>query len=458
MAGRTSSSLGVGIAITILSVLTLTLFVTTTVYFGKFKSVQQKLTQIETENEAFVKGNERDRDDVRTLLNDAKASKQSLVSYLADSLQNTMQKVTGSKRDTVAKMNEKLKTIPGADAGSLVNVISDRDGKISQLEAALVKADGDRKTALADQQNEGNRLKDIESAHAATVASLGAEVEKYKKEVETFRDGINAAKTDMDQKVERTRREARDRETDLQAKIDRLQDESLVLQEQLRKFKNKNQFRGTDEYALVDGNVIGLPAGGTEAIISVGRKHKVQLGMTFAVYSEATQIRPSEQTGDYKAGKATLEVIRVNEDSSVCRITSETKGTPVVRGDVIANAVYDPNKVYKFVVYGNFDINRDGIPSANERADVAAIVEGWGGIVGEDLVGDVDFLVLGERPILPPKPGPEAPIEVVQEFLRLSRLVERYDELEKQARATSLPILNENRLYTLIGKTPAPAR
>ena len=75
-----------------------------------------------------------------------------------------------------------------------------------------------------------------------------------------------------------------------------------------------------------------------------------------------------------------------------------------------------------------------------------------------DLQGDVDFLVLGERPVLPPRPGNDAPLELVQEYIRLDRIVQRYDRLLEQARATSLPVLNENRLYTLLGASPAAIR
>jgi hypothetical protein len=178
------------------------------------------------------------------------------------------------------------------------------------------------------------------------------------------------------------------------------------------------------------------------------------LGMTFSVYSDKSQIRP-DADGNYPRGKATLEVINVGESSSTCRITSEARGNPVVKGDVIANPIYDPNKTYKFVVFGNFDANRDGAATALERQDINAMIESWGGKVADDLTGDVDFLVLGERPILPPRPSAESPFEIVQEFIRRQRDVERYDQLSARATATSIPILTENRLYTLVGKTPS---
>jgi hypothetical protein len=83
------------------------------------------------------------------------------------------------------------------------------------------------------------------------------------------------------------------------------------------------------------------------------------------------------------------------------------------------------------------------------------MIKAWGGTLSDDLSGDVDFLVMGSKPILPPRPDGSAPLEVALEFQRRFREVERYDALARQAVATGVPVLNENRLYTLIGKTPA---
>ena len=68
------------------------------------------------------------------------------------------------------------------------------------------------------------------------------------------------------------------------------------------------------------------------------------------------------------------------------------------------------------------------------------------------LSGEVDFLVLGSRPVVPPQPSADAPVAVVQEFIRLRNIAREYDKLFEQAAATSIPVLNENRLRTLIGR------
>src|SRR6185295_9832008 len=152
--------------------------------------------------------------------------------------------------------------------------------------------------------------------------------------------------------------------------------------------------------------------------------------------------------------KGAIEVISVEESTATCRIIFETRGNPIVRGDVIANAIYDPTKVYTMLVFGNFDTNGDGAATPLEANDIRAMIETWGGKVTEELTGAVDFLVLGQRPVVPPVPPSGAPPAVQTEYIRMDALATKYDELTKQAAATSVPILNENRLYTLIGRRP----
>jgi hypothetical protein len=203
--------------------------------------------------------------------------------------------------------------------------------------------------------------------------------------------------------------------------------------------------------------VVALSPTQGQVSINRGRKDHVQLGMTFAVYSGGAVIRP-DASGNYPPGKASIEVVSVGETDSAARIVpgSEVRGNPVIRGDVIANAVYDPKKVYKFVVFGNFDADGDGIATPREIDDVKSVIDQWGGQVIENLAGDVDFLILGGRPVVPPTPGPGAPIDVVREWQRLNALAQQYDQLLAQAQTTSIPILNQNRLNTLIGR-PAGA-
>lgn len=454
MAGRGGAGVGMIVTVSVLGVLTLALFVLTFVFYGKFQGEKLERQSYETSVSEFIRSDERQRDDVQAMLSAARPTRKSLVTYMSESMQTTMRRVTGSPRDTVANLEEKLARIPGADGTSLVQLIGDLNANIQQLQTQFVQADADRQRALEDLANESERVANMQASHAAAVDSLNAEIATYRSEVDRYRDGINDTRKDMDERVERLLADARENEAQLSERLRQLQDQNLIFQNQiaaLRGERNKEILKPEDEFALVDGQIAGIDGGARQVFINIGKRQKVRLGMTFAVYGSGREIRPNE-AGQYPRGKATIEVIAVDENSSTARIITEAPGNPVLKNDVIANAIYDPRKVYKFLVWGNFDADRDGRSTPQERMDIEAMVMAWGGEVVAELTGDVDFLVLGQRPILPPPPRAGSPIEIMQEYVRLDRVVQRYDELFQQAAATGLPVLNENRLYTLIGR------
>lgn len=461
MAGRTSSSVGVVITIGVLSVTSLALFITSAVFFAQYNNVREKLNAAGNASDEFVRQGERERDDIRGLLAEAKKSgNKSLTGFLVDSLQDTARVVSGNRNDKPAALAEKAKAATGSEAPLLVS-LNDMKAKIASLTDANAKAEEARKTALADQQNEAARVAGIEARYKEMVDGLNAEIGRYKDEINQYRSGGEKVIASQKKGIEDAVAEGKSRALELQAQIDKLQQENLVLLDQLKRFrdaKGSELLRGQAEESLADAGVIGINPGERQVFVNIGRRQKAVLGMSFTVYANASAIRKDPKTGEYVPGKATIELISIGEDTSTGRIISEAKGQPVVRGDVIANAVYDPNKTYKFVVFGAFDTNRDGEATPAERADLIALIESWGAKVQDDITGDVDFLVLGSKPVLPPKPTPDQPIEVMQEYIRQDKVVQRYDALYKQAINSSVPILNENRLYTLIGKVPAGAK
>lgn len=457
MAARTSSSFGVGAAITILSLAALGFFVAFAVFYGKYTDQKTKLQAAQADQADIVRADERNRDDIRNLTEDAKRERKSLVQYLVENQETLMQATTGARRDRMTDFAAKRTAIPGADATSLMGLIQARDAEITSLRQQSAAADAARQQAIADQQAEVARVQGIEDSHKEALDAASAQVKQLADENERLRGGTDDYKKALDAQLDALRNAAAETENRLQADLQKATEQNLILQNQLntlRGTRNQGLVKAGDESALVDGEIIAV-SGGNQAFITLGRANNVVLGMTFSVYSTANAIRP-DADGNYPRPKATLEVISVGDNSSTCRITSEVRGNPVVKGDVIANPVYDPNKKYKFVIFGNFDADRDGLATPMERGEVQALIQSWGGVVVNDLSGDADFLVLGERPVTPARPGSGAPLEVVLEYQRKDTEAQRYDQLYRQGVSTSIPILNENRLYTLMGKTPSP--
>lgn len=456
MAGRTGMSVGVGVTITLLGMSTAALFVTTAIYLAKYNSTNEELKGLRSENDKYIKSIEKNEAKVSTFLTEAKKENKSLVAYLSGRVGGLMGRVTGVENSTFDEFEAKVKERVKDDSSPLLTILQNRDEQISTLQGDMAVADKDRADVGAELTRVRGSVEQTQKTLIAENDRLKTMVNGYESEIKSYRDGLASAEDKMTTAIRSLEADAAARTKKLEGKVSSLERENLTLVElvsKLRGEQSKAVLSAQAEEALVDGRVIAVSPNGREVSLDLGSKQKLQLGMTFAVYTDGKQIKTDEKTGDYKRGKATLEVINVAEDVATCRITSETKGQPVVKGDVVANAVYDPKKVYKFVVFGNFDSNGDGTATPGERNDFINMVEAWGGKAVSELSGDVDFLILGEKPILPPKPGADVPFEVVQQYVKVEQEAMKYDELYKAAASTSVPILNQNRFGTLIGRT-----
>ena len=231
----------------------------------------------------------------------------------------------------------------------------------------------------------------------------------------------------------------------------------MTLRDRVKEFeriKAQTAIRINTPDAMVDGQVIDAPGASDQVFIDKGKKQHIVLGMTFEVYSDKNAIRVNPN-GEVPRGKASLQVIKVDETTSTCKITRSVPGQPVVRGDVIANSVYDPKYQFKFLVHGKFDVDGDGKPTDTEAEYLRSLVLEWGGtiVTGEEIPGDLDFLVLGVEPPNPPPPPANAPEALVTDYIHKRQAHETYMNLYKSAREAQIPVLNANRFFILTGHT-----
>lgn len=436
------------------SILVVVLFVLTVVFYFQAQAAQREVQGMEQANAEFIRPAERAQDDVRQLLAAANADGKSLVGYLVESRRSIMQRVTGTPTDSLDRLGQRLSNVPGADSSSLLRVAEDAVRRNQELQDRLNQAQAAVTRAQENAANETQRVASIESGFRETISQLSAEVANYRDEVESLRGDYGQARLSMDRRVSDIRTRADDRVSILGNQLDQARADLRSAEEQLRELRGQGRTTGVrprPEESLADGVVVAINERDRQVTINRGSKDKVTLGMTFSVYNDAQEITPDAQ-GNYPRGKANLEVIRVLEDRAIARINGSVAGRPILQGDVVANAVYDPNKVYKFVVYGFFDADGDGIETFGETRAIESAIRNWNGRVVNDMAGDVDFLVLGTRPSLPPEPDITATEQEILQYQEALTRVERYDNLFNTAVSAGVPVLNQNRFYTLIGK------
>jgi len=460
MAARTGASVGVAVTITILGVLSLGLFVLSMVFYGNASKAQQELAQVQAEAEDFIKASEREREGVRRALGQARDDgNKSVVDYLLTQMRESMTPAAGpdSSDLTATGLRDQITDLGGDEGDSLAGMIRDRDATINDLETRLAEAEADRQDALTRAADESARVAIIETEFNDAGDRMGDEVGTMRGDLQSVWQRVTDLEADMNDRVDRIQGDATAEQRRLRGTIADQRSEITVLKSQILRLRGEggsDRVKPLSEEALADATISRVDPVAREVVLSIGRGQKVILGMTFAIYTNATDIRPDPITGEFEQGKAVVEVTRVNDGFSVARIIEESRGNPIVKGDVAANAVYDPNKTYKFLVYGNFDVDGDGVATPLEGEDLKALVQRWGGDLTTEMSGDLDYVVLGQKPVLGPEPPTGSPVEVVEEFLRRKRIIETYDELFASATTVSIPVLNENRLRTLIGDFP----
>lgn len=451
MASKTSSSVGMMVFLAIVSVLALGMFVTTIIFFARTQRLANEVSLRQTDLDAAVRSDE--RDDRWEELKRSAGNRQGVVRYLDTSLRDLTVLVSGSRRDDAAALLEKVQAAAGANQTPLLTLIKGLQEDVASLQRQVADAESARDAARSDLLAATDRIDAMAAEHASTVRRMTDEIDSYKSGTNAYRTGLETTKTDMESRVTTIRSEADSTISGLEAQVGRLEQDLLIANDQLRKLRvdrSEESLSAPFEGALVDGRVVGVNVAARHAYLDIGRKNRVVLGMTFEVYNSGSTIRP-DNDGNYPRGKGSLEVIRIDEASCVARIISENSGSPILSGDVIANAVYDPNKVYSFVVYGNFDTDGDGSATSLEAQNIRGLIESWNGKLTDDITGDTDFLVLGEKPILPPQPKPTDPVALTERYILLRQQVTRYDQLFERAVQAGIPILNQNRLYTLTG-------
>jgi len=203
-----------------------------------------------------------------------------------------------------------------------------------------------------------------------------------------------------------------------------------------------------------DGTILRVP-GNNIVYISRGAQDQIVPGMTFEVYDKNTGI-PRAGDNDQDAlpeGKASIEVIRVNPTSSEARITHiKPGGISLQEGDLITNLVYDPNVKYAFFVYGKFDLDQNGVPTAKDGEVIQRLITQWGGRLQQKINVDTDFVILGKEPTVPNlSPDEEKDPLRLQERSKAESDLAAYQDVLAKAHELHIPVLNQNRFLYLIG-------
>lgn len=457
MAVRSGAPVGNVVALVVFVITTIALLILSIVFFRGQTLANEAKSTAETDLDKYVKSSERGMDMFTNYEAAASQNRQSVAMYLHTQMQEVMSLADGSPSTTVPDLKARLNRQGVADGTSMRSALTDRDRQINTLgvENDDLRAQvSSARDATADAEARATAARE---AHQREIDALTAQIKEYADAAEDYKQQVYDTVTTLKDMEETLRGRYQSTISDLESQNDQYQQERVNLLDRIHELQTRLDHDRIKPHApelLVDARIIDVTGDG-QVFIDRGRDNRIVLGMTFEVYDSPASIRVNPNTGMLPRGKASLQVLKVGPTTSTCRITRSIPGRPAIRGDVLANAVYDPDYKFKFLVHGVFDVDGDGRPSAAEAEYLRDMIIRWGGevITGMDLPGDLDFLVLGIRPPLPPDLPQNATEIQLRDWTNKHLAREQYDTLFQQASDAQIPILNANRFFILIGHT-----
>ncbi len=449
MASRSGGGMGVTVALVISILLVLTLVLVCMLMYTKKDQAEARLASIENDLRAYIRPQERERDEFKRLSNEA--GNKSVVAFLNDSLKKTMQLSTGNPE----MKPEGLESVMAGDQNLQGSSILTAYRNIS----SQATSEADRANSLQDQldissQRQAQFTADMERAranHDATVDELTQEVGRMQARVDDYVQRVETAERDMDGRVANIRADYDKQVYDLNADVEERDNMVASLNDAVNSLQNRlAQVRPQmHEDTIADGKVVDVMDNGS-VFISLGEQDHVVLGMRFEVYGDVSDTR-ADANGLVPSGKATVEVTRLDATTSTARIIRNPRGRAVTSGDILVNPLFDRNKSYTFFVFGDFDLDRVGGATEFETETVKSRIREWGGNIVDEFRADIDFLVIGVQPREPGPlpPSPDGP--TVQRYVAARNYFRTYQDNVAQATNMSVPVLNQNRLFTLIG-------
>ena len=456
MAMRASGGTGVLVALIIFIFLTVGCAATAILLYGQKNQVSEELQRAKQDLEEMVNPSERQRADVKQLTAEAATNNKSLIRHLVDRSNSYRTFVVGDPNADEGTTRSRFNIPENATLASTYNqTIQERDmlnTRVNELENRLQNLQG-------QVQGFESQFDQLQASSEDRVNKVRSSISEYENAAAQYRDDITNTQGEYQRAIDQNNEQHRNEVASLQEELDDLTGNQTVLASrlnELRKVVDAIRIRPKNPAELVDGRVIDVLGSSGQVFIDLGRQDRIRPGMTFEVYDEPGQIRVDSNTGDYSRGKASLQVIKVADTTATARVTRTSGSRPVVRDDVIANAVFNPEYRFKFLVFGLFDVDGNGTPSEDEADYIRSRIIEWGGEVvsGDQLTGDLDFVVLGEVPDYTPTEliPRNAAQEEIEAILKKREAYDHYEELFQQAINAQIPVLNWNRFRILTGE------
>ncbi len=399
-----------------------------------------------------------------------KASRKSWLGTMVEHLDRTTSLIVGGVPETTsaeAKMND-VNTKVGRvlqsaqehidiaepNTTGLVQIISDLTAELQNTKNAQLATQKD----LDDQRA---KFESAAKAYSEREQIIQDEKNKLQQQVNTIRADYNDLQARLEQSTEEQINILRKQLEEANANLRTLNDTLLKTQAEL-KMSEGIMKRAQQEVMdikpppdhevlahIADGKIILIDNQAKVVHLNIGSNQRVYRGLTFTVYDRSGAIPKDGK------GKAEIEVYDVADTYSAARIIRSEPTKPILDGDIVANLIWNSDKINEFVIAGDFDLDNDGNFDFNAIGRIRLLIEKWGGRVADTISIDTDFLLLGRQPQVPTRQPTFEELEVdpgaMQRYEALLQRLNHYNQLQSQAQALWIPIFRYERFLYFIG-------
>ncbi len=336
---------------------------------------------------------------------------------------------------------------------------------------ALTSLASDLLTKLQQTLNQRGALqkqfKDLQDKFSDATALWQETEQDLTAKVNEYRDLVNQTKTDYNDLRTLVEQSSEDRVANLLNDLEEEQAQSRQLTQEMLKTRAELDLakeRLSDAMAQIsviqpppdheaeakapDGRVILVDDTADLVTINLGSDDKVYRGLTFSIYDNMSGI-PTDGIP-----KAEIEVFAVDKKVSTARVLSSERRNPIAVNDLVANLIWNADKINHFVIAGDFDLNDDGEPDHNASDSIEALIRKWGSVTDNEVTAKTDFIILGTEPEVPLEPTfDDLTIDPMarEKYDRAKQQQQRYEQIGQQAQALYIPIFTYERFLYFTG-------
>jgi hypothetical protein len=280
--------------------------------------------------------------------------------------------------------------------------------RIQSLTALVAKQVNDNKiasnqTKLAEAEA-ASKIEDAKNQLAINQKSLNDLNDKLAADKKFFSDNQDELQSKLDEAVagnNAVNKSYQDFQDQSSTAMSKIQNEIAKVEAANEGLKTRINLYEREVFDRPDGQIVKVASRLKSVFIDIGSEDGLPDNETFSIYDQDVL--------DFDKGqqKAKIEVTRIYPFRAEARITEEDPTNPILAGDHILTATWDPGVAVPFAVVGTFDLDGDQF---DDRAKLIQMIERNGGKVVAthddegNIKGKIDYtvryIVIGDPPSL----------------------------------------------------------